>query len=157
MRALPCYTHLGESLHFMSSVKEVAKLFLTEIIADSMQVQIKQKESPDLNFLKNVEMQIDSNPEKYFSIHEIAEKVNTTPRNLQLIFRKYRNYTPMQFLKERKLHKARLALVNSNGETSIKQIAYSSGFTNMSSFSRDYRSLFGELPSSTVELTNNLF
>ena len=158
MRALKCYPHLGESIHFMSSVKELAKLFLTEIIADSMQVEIKQKVSPEVKFLKNVEMQINANPEKYFSIHEIAKKVNTTPRNLQLIFRKHRNYTPMQFLKERKLHKARLALVNSNGVSSIKQIAYSSGFTNMSSFSRDYRNLFGELPSLTVKLTrNNLF
>ncbi len=157
MRALKCYPHLGESLHFMSSVKEVAKLFLTEIIADSMQVEIKQKVSPDIKFLKNVEMLIDANPEIYFSIHEIAEKVNTSPRNLQLIFRKHRNYTPMQFLKERKLHKARLAIVNSNGESLLKQIAHNSGFTNMSSFSRDYRNLFGELPSLTVELARNNF
>ena len=158
MKALQCYPHLGESLHFMSSVKEVAKLFLTEIIADSMQVEIKPKVSPDIKFLKNVEMLIDANPEIYFSIHEIANKVNTTPRNLQLIFRKHRNYTPMQFLKERKLHKARLAILNSNGEFLIKRIAYNSGFTNMSSFSKDYRNLFGELPSQTIELVRkNLF
>ena len=157
MRALKCYPHLGESLHFMSSVKEVAKLFLTEIIADSMQVEIKQIVSPDIKFLRNVEMLIDANPEIYFSIHEIAEKVNTTPRNLQLIFKKHRNYTPMQFLKERKLHKARLAILNSNGESLIKQIAFNAGFTDMSSFSRDYRNLFGELPSLTVELTKNNF
>ncbi|WP_299160166.1 helix-turn-helix domain-containing protein [uncultured Eudoraea sp.] len=157
MSALKCYPHLGESLHFMSSVKEVAKLFLTEIIADFMQVKIKQKVSPDIKFLKNVEMLIDANPEIYFSIHEIAEKVNTTPRNLQLIFRKHRNYTPMQFLKERKLHRARLAILNSKGESLIKKIAFNAGFTNMSSFSRDYRNLFGELPSSTVELTKNNF
>ena len=155
MRALKCYPHLGESLHFMSSVKEIAKLFLTEIIADSMQVEIKPKVSPDIKFLKNVEMLIDANPEIYFSIHEIAKKVNTTPRNLQLIFRKHRNYTPMQFLKERKLHKARVAILNSNGESLIKQIAFNSGFTNMSSFSRDYKNLFGELPSRTVELAGN--
>jgi AraC-like DNA-binding protein len=157
MSALKCYPHLGESLHFMSSVKEVAKLFLTEIIADFMQVKIKQKVSPDIKFLKNVEMLIDANPEIYFSIHEIAKKVNTTPRNLQLIFRKHRNYTPMQFLKERKLHRARLAILNSKGESLIKKIAFNAGFTNMSSFSRDYRNLFGELPSSTVELTKNNF
>ena len=157
MRALKCYPHLGESLHFTSSVKEVAKLFLTEIIADSMQVEIKQIVSPDIKFLRNVEMLIDANPEIYFSIHEIAEKVNTTPRNLQLIFRKHRNYTPMQFLKERKLHRARLAILNSNGESLIKQIAFNAGFTDMSSFSRDYRNLFGELPSLTVELTKNNF
>ena len=111
--------------------------------------------SSDVKFLKNVEMLIDANPEIYFSIHEIANKVNTTPRNLQLIFRKHRNYTPMQFLKERKLHKARVAILNSNGESLIKQIAFNSGFTNMSSFSRDYRNLFGELPSRTVELAGN--
>ena len=122
-----------------------------------MQVEIKQIVSPDIKLLRNVEMLIDANPEIYFSIHEIAEKVNTTPRNLQLIFKKHRNYTPMQFLKERKLHKARLAILNSNGESLIKQIAFNAGFTDMSSFSRDYRNLFGELPSLTVELTKNNF
>ena len=120
-----------------------------------MQIKMKQKESKGVKLLKYVEMLIDANPELYSSIHEIAEKANTSPRNLQLLFRKYRNYTPMKFLKERKLHKARLALIRSNGESSIKQIAYDSGFSNMSSFSRDYRNLFGELPSSTVEFARN--
>ena len=157
MRALECYPHLGDSLHFMSSVKEVAKLFLTEIIADSMQVELRRFELSDIKLLKNVEMLIDEHPEFYSSIHDIANKANTTPRKLQLLFKKHRSYTPMQFLKERKLHMARLALINSNLETVVKQVAIDSGFTNMSSFSKDYRILFGELPSKTIELARDNF
>ena len=121
LQALRYYPHFRESIHYKSSIKEVAKVLLA------------------------------AKPEKYFSIQQIADRVCTSPRNLQLVFHKHRGYTPMQFLKERKLNKARALLLNADCDTTIKKTAYDCGFLNLSSFSKSYKMLFGELPSETLK------
>lgn len=150
LQVLRLYPHLRESLHFKSSIKEIVKVFLAELIADSLNASFKLYSSPDSFIVKNAEELIEANPEIYFSIQEIADQVNTSTRNLQLAFRKHRGHSPMQFLKERKLYKSRSFLMNPDSDTTIKKIAYDSGFLNLSSFSNYYQQLFGELPSETL-------
>ena len=151
LRVLKLYPHLRESLHLKSSVKEVAKIFLTELIADFLNVNVDLWHSPDSVFVKKAEELMAANPERYFSIHQIADKVSTSPRNLQISFKKHRDYSPMQFLRERKLKRAWSFLIDPRSETSVKKTAYDSGFLNLSSFSRHYQKLFGELPSETLQ------
>ena len=151
LELLKIYPHLRESLHYKSSLKEVAKLLVVELIADSLNINFKLYNTPDSEIVKKAEELIDANPEKYFRIHEIANKVFTSPRNLQLAFKKHRGTTPMQFLRERKLQKARSLLLNKDSGTLIKEIAFDSGFVNLSSFSHQYQKLFGELPSETLQ------
>jgi len=151
LQVLSLSPYFQSSLLFKSSVKELSKLLLSEIIADCLNIEFKLQDSPDSAIVRNAEELMDAHPEKYFSVLEIADSVYTSPRNLQLSFKKYREKTPMQFLKERKLHKARLLLLNTNGDSTIKEIAHDSGFSNMSSFSKYYREMFGELPSETLQ------
>lgn len=150
LQALKYYPHLRDSLHLKASIKEIAKLFLAELIADSLNIELKKINSPDSGLVKKAEELMDTHPEKYFSIQQIANDVLTSPRNLQLVFKKCRGYTPMQFLKERKLQRARLLLFEAETSNSIKKIAIESGFLNMSTFSKHYQELFGELPSKTL-------
>jgi len=151
LQALKYYPHLRETQHLKSSIKEIAKLFMTELIADSLNVDLKLWSSPDSLLVKKAEDLMAANPEKFFYIHEIADTVSTSVRNLQLSFKKHRNYSPMHFLRERKLHRAWSLLINPDPDTLIKNIAYDSGFINMSSFSKYYQELFGELPSETFQ------
>lgn len=150
LQALKFYPHLRDSLHLKASIKEIAKLFLAELIADSLKIEFKKINSPDSGLVKKAEELMEANPEKFFSIQQIANDVLTSPRNLQLVFKKHRGYTPMQFLKERKLQRARLLLFNAEPYSSIKKVAIESGFLNMSTFSKYYQQLFGELPSETL-------
>ena len=151
LQALRYYPHFRESIHYKSSIKEVAKVLLADLIADSLQAKFKLRNSPDSSIVQQAEELIEAKPEKYFSIQQIADRVCTSPRNLQLVFHKHRGYTPMQFLKERKLNKARALLLNADCDTTIKKTAYDCGFLNLSSFSKSYKMLFGELPSETLK------
>ena len=101
--------------------------------------------------VKKAEELMDAQAEEIFSVQEIANMVSTTPRNLQLSFKKHRNYTPMKFLRERKLLKSRLLLIDGNSDTLVKKVAFETGFRNVSNFTIHYRNMFGELPSETLK------
>lgn len=150
LNVLRIYPDLGESLHFTASIKEIAKILFAELIADSLNAKSRSNGSPDSFILKKAEELMEANPERYFGIQEIAYQINTSPRNLQLAFQKHKGQTPMQFLRERKLHKARSLLISNDSAMPIKSIAYYSGFVSGSSFSKYYKDLFGELPSETL-------
>jgi AraC-like DNA-binding protein len=151
LKLLKLYPQLQDSLNFKASIKETAKLILTELIASSFNIDLKLKESPESTLVRKAEELMDANPEEYYSIQQIADMVATSPRNLQLAFKKHRSYSPMQFLKERKLYKARTLLLNGDSDTLVKKIAIDSGFLNLSSFSKYYQELFRELPSDTLK------
>ena len=151
LNALRLFPQLRESYHFKSSIKEIANIFLAELIAESLGIKIKLISKPDSRIVKNAEAIMDANPQEYFSVQEIANKVQTSARNLQSSFKKHREYTPMQFLKERKLYRARTLILSSNSDAQIKGIALNSGYLNFSNFSKSYKILFGELPSETLQ------
>lgn len=64
-------------------------------------------------------------------------------------FKKTRGYTPMEFLAEQRLQKARRDIMNSSPEETISSIALQCGFSHLGRFSQLYRKRFGELPSVT--------
>ena len=64
-------------------------------------------------------------------------------------FKKTRGYTPMEFLEEQRLLKARRDIINSSPDETIGSIALKCGFSHFGRFSQHYRKRFGELPSST--------
>ncbi|MET0605961.1 MAG: AraC family transcriptional regulator [Beijerinckiaceae bacterium] len=81
------------------------------------------------------------------SVDDVASAIGCTARNVQLIFRRHLGVTPMRYLKKLRMEDARRRLLSGAHETAGR-IATSLGFTNLGRFSRDYRAMFGELPSS---------
>jgi transcriptional regulator GlxA family with amidase domain len=65
-------------------------------------------------------------------------------------FRNSRDYTPMEFLTEQRLHHAREQFLNSNYNASVSSIAFDCGFISYSWFSQVYKKRFGERPSDTL-------
>jgi AraC-like DNA-binding protein len=65
-------------------------------------------------------------------------------------FRNARGYTPMEFLIERRLEKARHLLLEPPPEASVSSIAMESGLHNLGRFSQVYKRRFGESPSVTI-------
>lgn len=57
-------------------------------------------------------------------------------------------HSPALFLRNHRLHKARRMLLDE--ASSVKEAAYSCGFTEMGRFSGYYKKLFGENPSATL-------
>lgn len=69
-------------------------------------------------------------------------------RTLQRAFQKNRGCSPMEFLKQRRLHLAREKLLEHPDRT-VTEVALDCGFVNVGRFSAAYRERFGELPSET--------
>jgi len=65
-------------------------------------------------------------------------------------FRRFRGYTPMQFLAECRLRCAREALQSASPADTVSSIAYACGFSHLGRFSVSYRQRFGESPSATL-------
>ena len=73
-------------------------------------------------------------------------------RALQLSFRRFRNTTPMAYLRTVRLELARTELVNAGRQgSSVAAVANAVGLGHLGRFSRDYHARFGELPSHTLQ------
>lgn len=89
------------------------------------------------------------NYHKEFSIDDLAKLAFISVSALERRFKKYLSKTPKQFVNEIRLENARRMLI----ETSmpIADIAYKCGFSEHSYFSRQFRLMFGTLPSKIRE------
>ena len=82
---------------------------------------------------------------------DIATAAGTTPRTLQLVFRKELGKSPMQCLQERRLCFARHLLISDAGQRSVGDAAYLSGHRHFGRFSSAYRQRYGEHPRQTLQ------
>lgn len=82
------------------------------------------------------------------TLQDIAIAARTPVRTLLHGFQKFRETTPMQFLRSFRLTQARDRILQDRSRT-ITSIALECGFSNLGRFSREYVTKFGELPSET--------
>ena len=66
-------------------------------------------------------------------------------------FRKYRGYTPMQYLQEERLRLVHLRLLTRSPTESVSKIAMECGFVHMGRFAADYQCRYNEYPSQTIK------
>lgn len=87
-----------------------------------------------------------------FRMAELCRVAGISERSLQYAFRETFNMTPNQFMKRRRLHAVRQALVTENENTAtVTQLATRHGFYELGRFSVEYRRLFGEFPSASLQ------
>lgn len=83
------------------------------------------------------------------TLTELEQFGHMSRRTLHNAFMKSFGLSPMAWVREQRLLKARSMLQKSYETTSVTQTLYSCGFTNASLFSAQYQHRFGELPSET--------
>lgn len=81
---------------------------------------------------------------------EIVAAVGVSERTLFEGFRRFRNTSPMAWLKARRMEKAREALACGDANASVTEIAMEWGFFHLGNFSAAYRDAYGERPSETL-------
>jgi AraC-like DNA-binding protein len=154
MSMLNSFEDAQKSLSFKKNLQEVVSFMVVDLIGEKTKVKRLTNNNPEFSLVRLAEEFIDSSCETIFSIQQIADKLFTTPRNIQLAFKKHRSYSPMQFLKLQKLHKAHDNIIKSNNHRlSIKEVALGVGLFDLNRFSKYYFELFGELPSHTLKRT----
>lgn len=92
---------------------------------------------------------IHENAHDNIGLYDIACAAGVHHRTLQTAFRESLDMTPIQFLRDVRLDKARFHLLRRQNRASVSEIAYDCGYSHLGRFSRDFRARFGHAPSET--------
>ena len=91
------------------------------------------------------------------SVRDVADATGTNRRTLEYAFRQQFDTSPKSFINEQRLILVRRELLKMMPGQKVSDAATANawGFWHMGQFARDYRKLFGELPSETLCRTGN--
>ena len=103
----------------------------------------------EANLVQAIEMIEDCGGER-LTVAQIVRATGCSERTLQYAFKEHFGIGPKAYLIRRRLNGARDALARNDGPTAIADVANEWGFWHMGQFAKDYRALFGELPSETL-------
>lgn len=102
-------------------------------------------------YVRRVEEYIRAHAEEPISLADLIEVSGVSARSLHAGFRRFRDATPMGYLKNHRLAMARTALkAGAESAVSVTGVALACGFTHLSKFARDYYERYGERPSETL-------
>lgn len=88
---------------------------------------------------------------EHISVEQLAAAAGVSERTLRDAFQQYFGAAPVQYLNRRTLHEVRRALKAADPFlATVTEVATEFGVWQFSRFARDYRFLFGELPSETL-------
>ena len=94
---------------------------------------------------------VDQHEGEYLSVEQLAAAAGVSERTLRDAFQQYVGVAPVRYLNRRTLHQVRRALKAADPSmATVTEIATQFGVWQLGRFARDYRYLFGELPSETL-------
>lgn len=115
----------------------------------SKQLQQKPLEaSPDC--VKMVEEFIEAHWNHPITIEAFTKVTGVSARTLFRSFGKQRGFSPMVFVRKIRLEHAHALLRQPAASTSVTSVALACGFSSLGRFAHDYQTVFGELPSETL-------
>ena len=94
---------------------------------------------------------IDANWDQPITIEALALVTHSSARSLFASFKKSYGCSPMRFVKQVRLQRARDMLTRAGPGVSVTSVALDCGFNNLGHFTKDYLSSFGERPSETLK------
>jgi len=100
--------------------------------------------------VRRVEEYIDAHWQLPISVERLADVTGLGVRTIFATFKRNRGYSPLAYLKMVRLKKANESLRSPTKSTTVTDVAFNCGFSNLGNFSDDYRGTFGELPSWTL-------
>lgn len=100
--------------------------------------------------LTDLESWIELNLKQPLSIDVLAGIAGVSPRAVQMAFRRYRDCTPLEYIRRARLNAIRRELLARGGKGAVTEIAMDYGFFHMGRFPDAYRRAFGELPKETL-------
>ncbi|MBI1324183.1 helix-turn-helix domain-containing protein [bacterium] len=97
-----------------------------------------------------LEAYIDSQLTEPLTTESLARMTGVSSRTIQLAFREFRNCTPSEFIRQRRLDKIHEILTSGDLPSTITALVMTYGFFHPGRFSRSYFERFGERPSDTM-------
>lgn len=90
-------------------------------------------------------------PDEPVTVLELCSRLRVSRRTLQNSFQRVAATTPVDYLRSIRLNAVRRQLLQAGPGRSVREAAGNCGFYHLGHFASDYRKLFGELPSHTLE------
>lgn len=107
-------------------------------------------------YVRRVEEYVSAHAEEPISLAEMIEISGVSARSLHSGFRRFRDSTPMNYLKSHRLALANRKLKEGADQgLTVTDVALACGFSHLSKFARDYQERYGERPSSTLKRLNS--
>ncbi|MDY0248613.1 MAG: AraC family transcriptional regulator [Pseudomonas sp.] len=148
---------------YLSEVENLSPLMASQIESNIVMMLLSNQphnysaellsDTPSLApfFIKRVELYIEENAHEPISINDMAEYAGVSSRSLFTSFRRYRNTSPMRYLKEVRLRYVHEELQRAVlGSETVTAVAFRWGFSHLGHFTTDYKRRFGESPSETL-------
>jgi AraC family ethanolamine operon transcriptional activator len=144
-----------ETLTCLEALEQLQKTVVERVVSVLMAQQSDLfRERPSFSSTGWVLLQVreyfEQNERSPVRLADVCRAVGVSQRTLQVAFAEGLGVSPMRYLKLRRLHAVRTRLQRtSSDEVTVTVAAREAGFVDLSRFSRDYRELFGHLPSET--------
>jgi AraC-like DNA-binding protein len=100
--------------------------------------------------VRRVEELVAADPGRRHTLADLAAQSGSSVRALQAGFRRHRGMTPLEFIRARRLERARAALLDASTATRVTEVALDAGYEHLGRFARDYKARYGESPSQTL-------
>lgn len=129
---------------------------LLPLLVEALEHGLHQRGGPSrpparIELVKQLQHWVEEHPLEPISLEFLCRQVYAGRRSLILGFQEHLGMGPMAYFKLQRLHGVRRALLAAGpGTVTISGLAARWGFLNPGHFARDYRRLFGELPSATL-------
>ncbi|TWT84339.1 Exoenzyme S synthesis regulatory protein ExsA [Planctomycetes bacterium CA13] len=110
------------------------------------------RERNRVKYVRQARDYIEAHLGRVVRLSDVATNAGVSSRTLGLAFREVLGVTPVEYIRTRRLNRARQLLLSSaHVSNPITHTAIQCGLPHLGYFSRDYMKLFGELPSQTLK------
>ena len=142
----------GAKLQNFSDFHTIIEEEILQIVFQNIELSKKRQKTLESETNANkVRRHIEMNYTKDISISELCSMYNLSERTLRLSFKKLFGLSPKQYHKYYALGKVHHAFLKGDiSSDTVERIAYDHGFCHMGRLSSDYKSMFGNTPSTTL-------
>lgn len=130
------------------NVMEIVRQFIAEYLAFAPTLGAREVHA--MKILRTTRAYLRENIGETVGIAELCDAASTSERTLRNACELVTGESPMSFLRALRLNQVRRSILAAKNSVSITEIGMRWGFLHMPQFAKNYRALFGELPSETV-------
>jgi len=105
--------------------------------------------------LKKALERLEADPARAWTVGGLASECGVGRRTLQRQFRRFIGKTPMEYVHDLRLDRARREVLGASDGATVTDIAVRCGITHLGRFAAQYRKRYGESPSATLRRRQN--
>jgi AraC family transcriptional regulator, ethanolamine operon transcriptional activator len=133
-------------------LQDLLPLLIATLPIQNEQLKLPLKPYQRSSLVKQAEDYMQAHLDRPLTLADLCQALGTSSRALSYGFQDIFGMSPMAYLKILRLHGVHRALKASNSDsTMVLNIANQFGFWSAGHFARDYKTMFGELPSETLK------